>query len=69
MLLNTTEKPLREEKKVYILMNKPKDYVTTVEDPHAKKTVLELVKGACKERIYPVGRLDRNTTGVLSAYQ
>jgi 23S rRNA pseudouridine2605 synthase len=56
---------LREEKKVYILMNKPKDYVTTVEDPHAKKTVLELVRGACKERIYPVGRLDRNTTGVL----
>jgi 23S rRNA pseudouridine2605 synthase len=56
---------LKEEKKVYILMNKPKDYVTTVEDPHAKKTVLELVKGACKERVYPVGRLDRNTTGVL----
>lgn len=56
---------LREEKKVYILMNKPRDYITTVEDPHAKKTVLELVKGACKERIYPVGRLDRNTTGVL----
>jgi 23S rRNA pseudouridine2605 synthase len=56
---------LREEKKVYILMNKPKDYVTTVEDPHAKKTVLELVRGACKERVYPVGRLDRNTTGVL----
>ena len=56
---------LREEKKVYIVMNKPKDYVTTVEDPHARKTVLELVKGACKERIYPVGRLDRNTTGVL----
>lgn len=56
---------LREEKKVYILMNKPKDYITTVEDPHAKKTVLELVRGACKERIYPVGRLDRNTTGVL----
>lgn len=56
---------LREERKVYIVMNKPKDYITTVEDPHAKKTVLELVKGACKERIYPVGRLDRNTTGVL----
>jgi 23S rRNA pseudouridine2605 synthase len=56
---------LREEKKVYILINKPKDYITTVEDPHAKKTILELVKGACKERIYPVGRLDRNTTGVL----
>jgi 23S rRNA pseudouridine2605 synthase len=56
---------LREEKKVYILMNKPKDYVTTVEDPHARKTVLDLLKGACKERVYPVGRLDRNTTGVL----
>jgi 23S rRNA pseudouridine2605 synthase len=56
---------LREERKVYILMNKPRDYVTTVMDPHAKKTVLDLVKGACKERIYPVGRLDRNTTGVL----
>ena len=56
---------LREEKKIYILINKPKDYVTTVEDPHAKKTVLDLVKGACKERIYPVGRLDRNSTGVL----
>jgi len=56
---------LKEEKKVYILLNKPKDYVTTVEDPHAKKTVLDLVKGACRERIYPVGRLDRNTTGVL----
>ncbi len=56
---------LKEEKKVYLLLNKPKDYVTTVEDPHAKKTVLDLVRGACKERIYPVGRLDRNTTGVL----
>jgi len=56
---------LKEEKKVYILLNKPKDYVTTVEDPHAKRTVLDLVRGACKERIYPVGRLDRNTTGVL----
>jgi len=56
---------LKEERKVYILINKPKDYITTVEDPHAKKTVLDLVKGACRERIYPVGRLDRNTTGVL----
>ncbi len=56
---------LKEEKKVYILLNKPKDYVTTVEDPHAKKTVLDLIKGACRERVYPVGRLDRNTTGVL----
>ncbi len=56
---------IREERKVYILLNKPKDYVTTVEDPHATKTVLDLVKNACKERIYPVGRLDRTTTGVL----
>lgn len=53
------------ERRVYILLNKPKDYVTTAEDVHAKKTVLDLVKGACAERIYPVGRLDRNTTGVL----
>ncbi len=56
---------LREEHKVYILLNKPKDYVTTLEDPFAKRTVMELIKGACKERVYPVGRLDRNTTGVL----
>lgn len=56
---------LREERKVYILLNKPKDYVTTLEDPFAKKTVMELIRGACKERVYPVGRLDRNTTGVL----
>jgi 23S rRNA pseudouridine2605 synthase len=56
---------LKEEKKVYILLNKPKDYITTLEDPHAKKTVLDLIKGACRERVYPVGRLDRNTTGVL----
>jgi len=53
------------ERKVYILLNKPKDYVTSVDDPHAKRTVMELVEGACKERIYPVGRLDRMTTGVL----
>ena len=53
------------ERKIYLLLNKPKDYVTTVEDPQDRKTVMELVKGACKERIYPVGRLDRNTTGVL----
>jgi 23S rRNA pseudouridine2605 synthase len=56
---------LREEKKVYLLLNKPKDYITTLEDPNAKKTVMELIRGACKERIYPVGRLDRNSTGVL----
>lgn len=53
------------ERKIYLLLNKPKDYVTTVEDPQDRKTVMDLVKGACKERIYPVGRLDRNTTGVL----
>ena len=53
------------EKKVYILLNKPKDYVTTSDDPQQRKTVMDLVKGACPERIYPVGRLDRNTTGVL----
>jgi 23S rRNA pseudouridine2605 synthase len=56
---------IREEKRIYILLNKPKDYITTVEDPHASKTVLDLVKHACKERVYPVGRLDRTTTGVL----
>jgi len=56
---------VREERKIYILINKPKDYITTMEDPHAKKTILDLIKGACKERVYPVGRLDRNTTGVL----
>ena len=56
---------IKEEKRIYILLNKPKDYVTTVEDPHASKTVLDLVRHACKERVYPVGRLDRTTTGVL----
>ncbi|NPA35828.1 MAG: rRNA pseudouridine synthase [Chlorobi bacterium] len=58
-------KRLNAEKKVYLLLNKPKDVVTTMSDPHAKHTVMELIKGACEERIYPVGRLDRNTTGVL----
>jgi 23S rRNA pseudouridine2605 synthase len=58
-------KRLSAEKKVYILMNKPKDYVTTVEDPHAEKTVLDLLGNDLKERVYPVGRLDRATTGVL----
>jgi 23S rRNA pseudouridine2605 synthase len=53
------------DKKVYVLLNKPKDCVTTSDDPYAKLTVMDLVKSACKERIYPVGRLDRNTTGVL----
>lgn len=50
---------------VYILLNKPKDYITTAKDPEGRKTVLDLVKGATKERVYSVGRLDRNTTGVL----
>ncbi|GAB1403452.1 pseudouridine synthase [Lentimicrobium sp.] len=53
------------EKKVYLLLNKPKGYITTVDDPEERKTVMMLVKGACRERIYPVGRLDRNTTGLL----
>lgn len=53
------------EKKIYILLNKPKDCVTTVDDPQERKTVMDYIKGACKERVYPVGRLDRNTTGVL----
>ncbi|GHV67222.1 hypothetical protein FACS1894199_12250 [Bacteroidia bacterium] len=53
------------EKKVYLVLNKPKDYVTTLEDPLDRKTVMSLIEGACKERIYPVGRLDRQTTGVL----
>jgi 23S rRNA pseudouridine2605 synthase len=58
-------KKLSAEKKVYILLNKPKGYVTTVEDPHAEHTVLELIGNACTERVYPVGRLDKDTTGVL----
>jgi 23S rRNA pseudouridine2605 synthase len=53
------------EKKVYVLLNKPKGYVTTLEDPHADKTVMELIANACTERIYPVGRLDKSTTGLL----
>jgi 23S rRNA pseudouridine2605 synthase len=56
---------LRTEKQVYLLLNKPKDFITTTDDPEERKTVMNLVGNACKERIYPVGRLDRNTTGVL----
>ncbi len=56
---------IRSERKVYIVMNKPKDFITTVEDPHAKRTVMELFRNKVKERVYPVGRLDRTTTGVL----
>lgn len=58
-------KKLSAEKKVYILMNKPKGYVTTVKDPHAEHTVIELLGNNCPERVYPVGRLDKETTGVL----
>ena len=50
---------------VYILLNKPKDFITTTEDPQGRKTVLDLIKHATTERVYPIGRLDRNTTGVL----
>lgn len=53
------------ERPVYLLLNKPKDYITTTEDPQGRKTVMALIKGACKERVFPVGRLDRNTTGLL----
>lgn len=56
---------VRSERKIYLILNKPKDFVTTVEDTHDRKIVMDLVKNACSERIYPVGRLDRNTTGVL----
>ena len=58
-------KIISAEKKVYILLNKPKGYVTTLEDPHADKTVMELIANACPERVYPVGRLDKSTTGLL----
>jgi len=59
------DQTLVPEKKTYILLNKPKDYVTTLDDPHAKKTVIDLIKNGCKERVYPVGRLDKATTGLL----
>ena len=59
------DEPVSVERKVYVLLNKPKDCVTTSDDPQERKTVMHCVKDACKERIYPVGRLDRNTTGVL----
>lgn len=56
---------IQSEKKQYVLLNKPKNFITTMFDPQGRKTAYELVANACKERIYPVGRLDRNTTGVL----
>lgn len=58
-------KVLKREKMVYVLLNKPKDFITTTHDPEDRKTVMNLVAHACEERIYPVGRLDRNTTGLL----
>ena len=59
------DEPVQGEKKVYLVLNKPKGYVTSLDDPHAGKTVMELVSGACTERIYPVGRLDKNSLGLL----
>ena len=59
------DQPVRRERKVYILLNKPKNTVTTTDDPQERHTVIDIVRNACNERIYPVGRLDRNTTGVL----
>lgn len=59
------DKRLSPERFVYILLNKPKNCVTTLSDPHAKRTVMDIIADACTERIFPVGRLDRNTTGVL----
>jgi 23S rRNA pseudouridine2605 synthase len=56
---------LKTNKSIYILLNKPKNYITTTEDPRGRKTVLQLIKNTCQERVYPVGRLDRNTTGLL----
>ncbi|SEJ30878.1 23S rRNA pseudouridine2605 synthase [Cyclobacterium xiamenense] len=58
-------KSIRPEKPVYLLLNKPKDFITTTDDPLERKTVMHLVEGACEERLFPVGRLDRNTTGLL----
>jgi len=57
--------PLTNQRKIYLLLNKPKGFVTSVDDPNGKKIVMDLVRSACKERIYPVGRLDKMTTGVL----
>ena len=59
------DQPVRRERKVYVLLNKPKNTVTTTDDPEERHTVIDIVRNACAERIYPVGRLDRNTTGVL----
>jgi len=57
--------PIIPEKLTYILLNKPKDYVTSLDDAHAKNTVIDLIRNGCKERVFPVGRLDKATTGLL----
>jgi 23S rRNA pseudouridine2605 synthase len=59
------DQTLKAERNQYVVLNKPKGYITTMDDPQERYTVMDLVRGACDERIYPVGRLDRNTTGVL----
>ena len=59
------DEKLQGEKNVYLVLNKPKGYVTSLDDPHAEKTVMDLVKNACTERVYPVGRLDKNSLGLL----
>jgi len=64
-IVNYGGQTLKKERPVYLILNKPKDYITTADDPQERKTVLHLIQGACRERIYPVGRLDRNTTGLL----
>ncbi len=64
-IVNYAGKKLTHEQKVYVLLNKPKDYITTADDPQQRKTVLDLLGNHFKERLYPVGRLDRNTTGLL----
>ena len=64
-VVNYSGAHIKTEKPVYLLLNKPKDYITTASDDRGRKTVMELIEGACKERIYPVGRLDRNTTGLI----
>ncbi len=64
-VVNYSGTHIKTEKPVYLLLNKPKDYITTAADDRGRRTVMELITGACKERIYPVGRLDRNTTGLL----
>lgn len=64
-VVKLSEETIKPEKNTYILLNKPKDYSTVLDDPHAKKTVLELIQNGCKERVYPVGRLHHTSTGVL----